>query len=123
FWRPSRCRAWASLLCKKDVLRAGERSGLRKKDGIGAGLAGAAAPGAEALDLPSLGRRHVVRTPAHLAHEPLLLHLAPKFPQSLLELLGILDYDSHDPTSLQAQPQPTGSGSITLPARRVGRSR
>ena len=88
-------------MCKKDVLRAGERSGLRKKDGIGAGLAGAAAPGAEALDLPSLGRRHVVRAPAHLAHQALLLHLAAELPKGLLELLGVLDYDAHSPTSLQ----------------------
>ena len=59
-------------------------------------LAGAAAAGAEALDLASLGRRHVVRSPAHLPHEPLLLHLAPELAECLLELLGILDYDSHN---------------------------
>ena len=53
-------------------------------------LPGAAAAGAKALDLPRLGGRHVVRSPAHLAHEPLLLHLAPELAQRLLELLGIL---------------------------------
>jgi hypothetical protein len=61
------------------------------------GLAGAAAAGAQALDLASLGRRHVVRAAPHLAHEPLLLHFAPELPEGLLELLGILDYDSHNP--------------------------
>ena len=60
-------------------------------------LPGAAAAGAQALDLASLGRRHVVRTAAHLAHEPLLLHLAPELPEGLFELLRILDYDSHSP--------------------------
>ena len=29
----------------------------------------------------------------HLAHEALLLHLAPEFPKRLLELLAILDDD------------------------------
>jgi hypothetical protein len=29
----------------------------------------------------------------HLAHEPLLLHLAPEFPERLLELLAIFDGD------------------------------
>jgi len=58
-------------------------------------LAGAAAAGPQALDLASLSRRHVVRTAAHLAHEPLLLHLAPELAESLFELLRILDYDSH----------------------------
>jgi hypothetical protein len=38
-----------------------------------------------------------VRTAAHLAHEPLLLHLAPELAKSLFELLRILDHDSHDP--------------------------
>ncbi len=60
-------------------------------------LAGAAAAGAEALDLASLGRRHVVRAAAHLTHEPLLLYLAPELPKSLFELLRVLDYDSHNP--------------------------
>jgi hypothetical protein len=41
-----------------------------------------------------------VRTPAHLAHEPLLLHLAAELPECLLELLRILDYDSHDRTRI-----------------------
>ena len=35
-------------------------------------------------------------SPAHLAHEPLLLNLAAELPKRLLELLGILDYDSHN---------------------------
>jgi hypothetical protein len=30
---------------------------------------------------------------AHLTHEPLLLHLAPEFPERLLELLAIFDDD------------------------------
>jgi len=54
-------------------------------------LACATSTGAEALDLPSLGRRHVVRTTAHLADQTLFLHLATKLAQSLLELLRILD--------------------------------
>jgi len=37
-----------------------------------------------------------VGSPAHLAHEPLLLNLAAELPKRLLELLGILDYDSHN---------------------------
>jgi hypothetical protein len=37
-----------------------------------------------------------VGSPAHLAHEPLLLDLAAELPKRLLELLGILDYDSHN---------------------------
>ena len=36
-----------------------------------------------------------MRTAAHLAHEPLLLHLAPELSESLFELLRILDHDSH----------------------------
>jgi len=39
-----------------------------------------------------------VRSPAHLAHEPLLLHLAPELAERLLELLGILDDYPHDAT-------------------------
>jgi hypothetical protein len=35
-------------------------------------------------------------SPAHLAHEPLLLDLAAELPKRLLELLGILDDDSHN---------------------------
>ena len=38
-----------------------------------------------------------MRTASHLAHEPLLLHLAAEFPKRLLELLGILDDYSHNP--------------------------
>jgi hypothetical protein len=38
-----------------------------------------------------------VRTAAHLAHEPLLLHLAAELPKRLLELLGILDDYAHNP--------------------------
>jgi hypothetical protein len=60
-------------------------------------LARAAPPGAEALDLASLCRRNVVRTASHLAHEPLLLHLAAEFPKRLFELLGVLDDYSHNP--------------------------
>src|SRR5438874_532324 len=60
--------------------------------------AGAAAPGAEALDLASLSGRHVVGSSAHLAHEPLLLHLAPELAERLLELLGILYDYPHDAT-------------------------
>ena len=60
-------------------------------------LARAAAPGAEALDLASFRRRDVVRTASHLAHEPLLLHLAAELPKRLLELLGILDDYAHNP--------------------------
>jgi len=63
-------------------------------------LAGAPAPSPEALDLAGLRRRHVVRTAPHLAHEPLLLHLAAEFPQSLLELLGVFDDYSHNPTRI-----------------------
>jgi len=37
-----------------------------------------------------------VGSPTHLAHEPLLLNLATELPKRLLELLGILDYDSHN---------------------------
>jgi len=59
-------------------------------------LAGSAPPGAEALDLASFSGRHVVGSPAHLAHEPLLLDLAAELPKRLFELLGILDYDSHN---------------------------
>src|SRR5713101_1166286 len=65
-------------------------------------LSGSAPPGAEALDLASFRGRNVVRTPAHLAHEPLLLHLAAELPESLLELLRILDYDSHNRTRIPA---------------------
>ena len=36
-----------------------------------------------------------MRTASHLAHEPLLLHLAAELPKRLLELLGILDDYSH----------------------------
>ena len=60
-------------------------------------LPGAAAAGAEAFYLASFRRWDVVRTASHLAHEPLLLHLAAELPESLLELLGILDDYSHNP--------------------------
>jgi hypothetical protein len=63
---------------------------------MGKKLAGSASPGAEALDLPGLGRRHVVRTASHLAHEPLFLHFAAELAERLLELLRILDDYSHD---------------------------
>ena len=65
-------------------------------------LAGAAAAGAKAFDLSGLGRRHVVRTASHLAHKTLFLHLAAELTQGLLELLGILDDYSHNPTRIQA---------------------
>src|SRR5215472_7099641 len=64
-------------------------------------LARAAAPGAKALDLASLGRWDVVRTPSHLAHESLFLHLAAELAQRLLELLGVLDYYPHNPSRIQ----------------------
>jgi hypothetical protein len=67
------------------------------------GLAGSATPGAQALDLASLGRRDVVRTAPHLAHEPLLLHLAAELPKGLLELLRVLYDDSHNPTRIQGE--------------------
>jgi hypothetical protein len=67
---------------------------------LAAPLASSASPGAEALDLASFRRRDVVRTASHLAHEPLLLHLAAEFPKRLLELLGILDDYSHNPTRI-----------------------
>ena len=63
-------------------------------------LASSASPGAEALDLSSFRRRDVVRTASHLAHEPLLLHLAAELPKRLLELFGILDDYSHDRTRI-----------------------
>ena len=59
-------------------------------------LSGAAASRAEALDLASFRRRHVVRSAAHLAHESLLLHLAAEVPKGLLELGGIFYDDSHN---------------------------
>src|SRR5439155_17946723 len=62
----------------------------------------AAPPGAEAFDLASLGRRDVVRTASHLAHESLLLHLAAELAQRLFELLGVLDDYSHNPSRIQA---------------------
>jgi hypothetical protein len=63
---------------------------------MGKKLAGSASPGAEALYLPGLGRRHVVRTASHLAHEPLFLHLAAELTERLLELLRIFYDYSHD---------------------------
>jgi len=44
-----------------------------------------------------------VRTASHLAHETLLLDLAPELAQGLLELLGVLDDYSHNPTRIQAE--------------------
>jgi hypothetical protein len=44
-----------------------------------------------------------VRAASHLAHETLLLDLAPELAQSLLELLGVLDDYSHNPTRIQAE--------------------
>ena len=85
-------------------------------------LPSAAAARAEALDLASLRRRHVVRTASHLAHEPLLLHLAAEVPKGLLELPGILDYDSHSPTRIPvsrvALPTPGRLGALPGPRRR-----
>jgi hypothetical protein len=66
-------------------------------------LPGAAAAGSEALDLAGFRRGDVVRTPSHLAHEPLLLHLAPELAQRLLELLGILDDYPHNPKRIQGE--------------------
>jgi len=43
-----------------------------------------------------------VRAPSHLAHESLFLHLAAELAQRLLELLGVLDDYSHDPSRIQA---------------------
>src|ERR1700687_6296761 len=63
-------------------------------------LTRAAAPGAEALDLASFRRRDVVRTAPHLAHEPLLLHLAAELPKGLFELLGVFDDYSHNPARI-----------------------
>ncbi len=67
---------------------------------------------------------------AHLAHEPLLLDLAAELPKRLLELLGILDYDSHNRKGylmpgrvLQPEGEREISGSATLSACKVGRSR
>src|SRR5207253_10730508 len=86
---------------QKHVIRAEFPAFAHKTYGVRCRLAGAAAPGAEALDLASLGRRNVVRAAPHLAHEPPLLHLAAELPECLLELLGVLDYDAHSRTSLQ----------------------
>ena len=80
-----------------------EREALYARSGcaLWSRLAGAAAPRAQALDLASLRRRHVVRTSPHLAHEPLLLHFAAELPKSLLELLRILDDYSHNPVRIR----------------------
>ena len=63
-------------------------------------LPGSAAPRAEALDLASFRRRNVVRSTAHFAHEPLLLHLASEVTERLLELRWILYDDTHNPTRI-----------------------
>jgi hypothetical protein len=65
--------------------------------GRGEFLPGSTPPCSQTLYLASFGRRDVVRTASHLAHEPLLLHLAAELPKRLLELLGILDDYSHSP--------------------------
>jgi hypothetical protein len=65
-------------------------------------LAGPPPPSSQALDLPGLRRRDVVRAPSHLAHESLFLHLAAELAQRLLELLRILDDYSHNSTRIQA---------------------
>ncbi len=67
-----------------------------------------------------------MRSPAHLTHESLLLHLAPELAERLLELLGILDDYSHDATGYRVRGYPRaglGSGSPRLDARSVGSSR
>jgi len=46
-----------------------------------------------------------VRTPSHLTHKTLLLHLAAELAQRLFELFGILDDDSHGPTRIQVEPK------------------
>ncbi len=79
-------------------------------------LARPAAAGAQALDLASLGRRDVVRTASHLAHESLFLHLAAELAQSLFELLGILDDYPHNPSRIQA-------GQNGLPGKEPARGR
>src|ERR1700693_4069246 len=78
----------------------GGRPGWGAVTHLAALLASAAAPGAEALDLASFRRRDVVRTAPHLAHEPLLLHLAAEFPKGLFELLGVFDDYSHHPVRI-----------------------
>src|SRR5438445_11720214 len=65
-------------------------------------LPGSSTPGAQALYLARLGRRDVVRTASHLAHESLLLHLAAELAQRLFELLRVLDDYSHNPSRIQA---------------------
>ena len=74
-------------------------SGALKPD---VGLAGSPSTRSEAFDLAGLRRRYVVRAPSHLAHESLFLHLAAELAQRLLELLGVLDDYSHDPSRIQA---------------------
>src|ERR1700680_4646295 len=69
-------------------------------------LASAAASRAEALDLASFRRRHVVRSATHLAHEPLLLHLAAEVSERLLELRGILYNDAHNPPRIAGRRRP-----------------
>ncbi len=77
-------------------------------------LARAATSGAKAFDLASFRRRDVVRTASHLAHEPLLLHLAAELPKRLLELLGILDDYAHNPQRI-----PVGGRPCSVKPRRV----
>ena len=100
-WSPNRqelYRAWGGLLPIH-----GEASGeARRRGRLTNLLPGPSSAGAKTLDLPGLRRRYVVRTPSHLAHEPLLLHLAAELAQRLFELFGILDDYSHDRTRIQA---------------------
>jgi hypothetical protein len=55
-----------------------------------------------------------VRAPSHLAHEPLLLHLAAELPKRLFELLGILDDYAHNPERI-----PVGEFPCSVNAGRV----
>src|SRR5450759_2820318 len=93
-------RGWRlKPLTPSPARKAAMRIGLADCSPKGRGdspLPGAASACAEALDLASFRRRDVVRTAPHLAHEPLLLHLAAELPKRLLELLGIFDDYSHN---------------------------
>jgi hypothetical protein len=71
-------------------------------------LSGPAAAGAEALDFAGFRRRYVVRTPSHLAHEPLLLHFPTELPKGLLELLGVLDNYPHNPPRIAGEQRRAG---------------
>ncbi len=82
-------------------------------------LSGAAATSAKALDLACFRRRYIVRTAPHLAHEALLLHLAAELPKGLLELLGVFDDYSHNPTRI---PIRRGRCSVNAYSRTSGRT-